>query len=73
MIAPVLNEIAREGAGRFRVLKVNVALMERFQIRGIPALLFFSEGELRGQITGAVGKKAIVDKLEALAAAPSAR
>ena len=77
MIAPVLNEIAREGAGRFRVLKVNVddepALMERFQIRGIPALLFFSDGELRHQIAGAAGKKAIVDKLEALIAAPSAR
>jgi len=77
MIAPVLNEIAREAAGRFRILKVNVddeaALMERFQIRGIPALLFFSEGELRHQIAGAAGKKAIVDKLEELAAAPSAR
>jgi thioredoxin 1 len=72
MIAPVLNEIAREGGGRFRVTKVNVddepALMQRFNIRGIPALLFFSGGELRNQLAGAVGKKVIVEKLEALAA-----
>ena len=75
MIGPVLNEIAREGAGRFRIAKVNVddepGLMQRFGIRGIPALLFFNGGELRQQIAGAVGKKVIVDQLESLAA-PSA-
>ena len=73
MIAPVLNEIAREGAGRFRIAKVNVddepELMQRFQIRGIPALLFFSGGQLRHQIAGATGKKVILTQLEALAAA----
>ena len=73
MIAPVLNEIAREGDGRFRVAKVNVddetELMQRFQIRGIPALLFFSGGQLRHQIAGATGKKAILAQLEALASA----
>ena len=67
MIAPLLNEIAKEGDGRFRIAKVNVddepALMQRFGIRGIPALLFFSGGELRHQIAGAVSKKTIVDKL----------
>jgi thioredoxin 1 len=72
MIAPVLNEIAREGDGRFRVAKVNVddepTLMQRFKIRGIPALLFFSGGEVRHQIAGAVGKKVIVEQLEALVA-----
>ena len=72
MIAPVLNEIAKEGDGRFRIAKVNVddepALMQRFGIRGIPALLVFSGGELRHQIAGAVGKKVIVEQLEALVA-----
>ena len=77
MIAPVLDEIAREGAGRFRVAKVNVddepTLMQRFGIRGIPALLFFSGGELRHQLAGATGKKVLVEKLESLATpAPSA-
>jgi thioredoxin len=72
MIAPVLDEVAREGAGRFRLAKVNVddepALMQRFGIRGIPALLFFSGGELRHQVAGAVGKKVILEKLGSLTA-----
>src|SRR3979409_779893 len=71
MIAPVLHEIARESGDRFRIAKVNVddepALMQRCHIRGIPALLFFSGGELRHQIAGFTGKKVIVDQLEALA------
>ena len=70
MLAPVLDEIARESAGRFRIAKVNTdedpALMQRFNIRGIPTLLFFNGGELRHQIVGVTGKKAIVDKLESL-------
>jgi len=76
MIAPVLDEIARESGERFRIAKVNVddepALTQRFAIHGIPALLFFSGGELRHQITGAAGKKAIVEQLEALAAPATA-
>src|SRR5438105_11483412 len=75
MIAPVLDEIAKENGDRFRVVKVeaddNPALMRRFQIRGVPTLLFFSGGELRDQIVGVTGKKTILEKLEALAAAPA--
>jgi thioredoxin 1 len=73
MIAPVLQQIARESGDRFRVAKVNIdddpALMQRFNIRGVPALLFFQNGELRDQIVGVAPKKQIVDKLEALAGA----
>lgn len=68
MITPVLNEIAKES--RFRVTKVNVddepALQQRFNVRGIPTLLFFSGGEVRDQIVGVVPKKVIVEKLEKL-------
>ena len=71
MIAPVLNEIAKEGEERYRVAKVNIddepALMQRFQVRGVPSLLFFKGGELRDQIVGVAPKKQIVEKLEALA------
>ena len=71
MIAPVLNEIAKEGEDRYRIAKVNIddepALMQRFQVRGVPALLFFKGGELRDQIVGVAPKKQIVEKLEALA------
>jgi len=71
MIAPLLDEIAKESGHRFRVAKVNIdddpALQQRFGIRGVPALLFFSGGELRDQIVGVGAKKAIVEKLENLA------
>ncbi|MFN2475196.1 MAG: thioredoxin [Chthoniobacterales bacterium] len=70
MIAPVLNEIAKENGDRFRVAKVNIdddpGLQQRFGIRGVPALLFFSEGQLKDQITGVASKKAVVEKLEQL-------
>lgn len=72
MIAPVLEEIAKENGDRFRIAKVNIddepALMQRFQVRGVPSLLFFKGGKLRDQIVGVAAKKAIVDKLEILAA-----
>jgi thioredoxin len=75
MIGPVLQEIAKESGDRYRVAKVNIdddpALMQRFGIRGVPALLFFSGGQLRHQIVGAVGKKVIVEQLAALTAGAS--
>ena len=70
MIAPVLDEIAKESGDRFRIAKVNIdddpGLMQRFQIRGVPTLLFFHAGELHDRIMGVAGKKAIMEKLEAL-------
>jgi thioredoxin len=70
MIAPLLDEIAKEHGDRFRVAKVNIdddpALQQRFEIRGVPTLLFFSGGKLRDQIVGVGTKKAIVEKLENL-------
>jgi thioredoxin 1 len=77
MITPLLAEIAKESDGRFRVAKVNIddepALQQRFEIRGVPTLLFFSGGKQRDQIVGVGAKKSIVEKLENLsnAAAPS--
>jgi thioredoxin 1 len=72
MIAPLLNEIAKESGDRFRVAKVNIdddpGLQQRFNIRGVPALLFFRGGELRDQIVGVAPKKTIVEKLEKLGA-----
>jgi thioredoxin 1 len=70
MIAPLLDEIAKESGDRFRVAKVNIdddpALQQRFAIRGVPTLLFFSGGQLRDRIVGMQAKKAIVEKLENL-------
>jgi thioredoxin 1 len=70
MLAPVLDEIAREQVGRAKVAKVNIdqqpALANRFGIQSIPTLLYFAGGELRQQTIGVAGKKAITSKLETL-------
>ena len=71
MLAPVLDEIAIEQAGRVKVAKVNVdanpVLAARFGIQSIPTLLYFAGGEIRDKTIGVTGKRAIVTKLEKLA------
>jgi thioredoxin 1 len=71
MIAPLLDEIAREKAGAVKVAKVNVddnqSLSFKYNIRAIPALLFFKNGQLRDQIIGVTSKRDLLSRLEALA------
>jgi thioredoxin 1 len=73
MLAPVLDEIAKEHADRIKVAKVNVddnpALAERYDIQSIPTLLYFSTGEVRHRTIGLVSKGNIVKNLEVLALA----
>jgi thioredoxin len=71
MIAPVLDEIARENAGTLRVTKVNVddnpSLAARFGIRSIPTLLVFSDGQLKDTVIGLTSKQNLLSKVAALA------
>src|SRR5881275_2031366 len=71
MIAPLLDEIAREKSGSVKVAKVNVdenqSLSLKFNIRAIPALLLFKGGQLRDQVTGVTSKKDLLNRIEALA------
>ena len=71
MIAPLLDEIARERADAVKVAKVNVdenqSLSLKYNIRAIPALLFFKNGQLRDQVTGVASKKDLLNRIEALA------
>ena len=70
MIAPLLDEIARENLGTVKVAKVNVdenqSLSFKYNIRAIPALLFFKNGQLRDQVTGVTSKKDLLNRIEAL-------
>jgi len=70
MIAPLLDEIAREKVDTVKVAKVNVdenqSLSFKYNIRAIPALLFFKNGQLRDQVTGVTSKKDLLSRLEAL-------
>jgi len=71
MIAPLLDEIAKEKADSVKVAKVNVdnnqSLSFKYNIRAIPSLLFFKNGQLRDQITGMTSKKDLLGRLAALA------
>jgi thioredoxin 1 len=71
LIAPLLDEIAREKAGSVKVAKVNVdenqSLSFKYNIRAIPALLFFKDGQLRDQVTGVTSKKDLLTRIDALA------
>ncbi|MFL6516368.1 MAG: thioredoxin [Chthoniobacterales bacterium] len=70
MIAPLLDEIAKEKAESVKVAKVNVddnqSLSSKFNIRAIPSLLFFKNGQLRDQVTGMTSKKDLLGRIEAL-------
>jgi thioredoxin 1 len=70
MIAPMLDEIAREKAGAVKIAKVNVddnqSLSFKYNIRAIPALLFFKNGQLRDQVIGVTSKKDLLSRVEAL-------
>jgi thioredoxin 1 len=68
MLTPTVEEIAREHAGRLKVVKLNVDdnmnVPGKFSIRGIPTLLVFKGGQVAEQIVGAVPKEQIVKILE---------
>jgi thioredoxin 1 len=70
-IAPLLEELAGEYAGRVTIAKVNVdehpGLAARFQVRSIPTLLFFKGGQVVDQVIGAVPKAQIKKRLDAVA------
>lgn len=60
MIAPVLDEIALEYAGRLKLAKLNIDenpnTPPRYGIRGIPTLMIFKDGEVEATKVGAVSK-----------------
>lgn len=69
-IAPVVEELAQEYDGKLKVVKINVdnhkdAAM-RYNVRGIPNLILFKNGELQEQIVGAVQKTELVNAIKKL-------
>ena len=68
MIAPILDQIATEYAGRVVVAKMNVdenpKTPMKFNVRGIPTLILFKNGLLEGQKIGAVRKADVAALLD---------
>jgi len=71
-LAPVLEDVAREQAGRVVIGKVNVdeepEIAARFGIRSIPTLIFFQDGKPRDTVVGAVPKSEITTRVAEMGA-----
>lgn len=64
-VAPVLEELSKEYEGQLQVLKMNVdenpSTPTKYGIRAIPTLILFKNGDVVGQVTGAVSKGNLKD------------
>ena len=70
IVAPVVEELAQEYVGKVNFAKVNTDenpdIASRFNIRGIPTLIFFKDGKVLDQIVGAVPKAQLKSKIDSL-------
>jgi thioredoxin 1 len=66
-IAPIMDQLASESDGRYRIAKLNVDenpnTAARYQIASIPTMLIFKEGKLIDRLLGAKSKQVIVERL----------
>jgi thioredoxin 1 len=72
-IAPVLDALVSESAGRVKLAKVNVdeepALAGRYEIRSIPTILMLKDGRIVDRVVGAVPRATLDAKVEKALAA----
>lgn len=70
MIAPTVEELAKEYAGKVKVAKLNTDenpdIATKYKIMGIPTIMFFKNGQKVDQVVGAVPKPQLKSKLESL-------
>jgi thioredoxin 2 len=67
MVAPILEDLAREKAGQLKILKMDVdqnpATAEQFNIRSIPTMMLFKNGRAVETLVGAMSKEALLQRL----------
>jgi thioredoxin 1 len=69
MIAPVLEEIAEEQAGKIQVVKLNIddnlEVTRRFNVMSIPTLILFKDGQPEVRLIGAKPKGQLLQEISA--------
>ena len=67
MIAPVLEDIAKDNEGKIQIAKLNVDdnpnVARRFDVMSIPTLIVFADGEVKKRLVGAKGKAQLLEEL----------
>ncbi|MBA3267516.1 MAG: thioredoxin [Acidimicrobiia bacterium] len=67
MVAPVLEALAEENAGKLRIAKLNVDdapnIARRFEVMSIPTLIVFKDGVAKKRLVGAKGKSQLLQEL----------
>lgn len=67
-LAPIVDEIATEFAGRLKVVKVDIdgarQTAAKFSVMSVPTVLLIKDGQVRDQFMGVASKTAIADKIQ---------
>ncbi|TLY30953.1 MAG: thioredoxin [Nitrospirae bacterium] len=76
MVAPILDELANEYAGKLRVMKLNTdenpEIAGRYQVMSIPTILFFKNGQAVEKLVGARPKRQFKEVIDSLLTQSSA-
>lgn len=68
MVAPIVDELAKEYQGKVKVGKLNVddspKVATQFGIMSIPTIMFFKDGKVMDQVVGALNKAALKKRIE---------
>jgi thioredoxin 1 len=70
VVAPIVDELAKEYAGKLKVLKLNTDenqdIAGKYQVMGIPSLLFFKDGKVVEKLVGAMPKNKFKETIDRL-------
>jgi thioredoxin 1 len=68
MLSPIIEELAKEYQTKIKIVKFNVeesqGIPTHYGIMSIPALIFFKSGKIINQLTGALGRHQLKQKIE---------
>ncbi|HEY8339169.1 MAG TPA: thioredoxin [Egibacteraceae bacterium] len=70
MVSPIVEEIARERAGKLKVVKLNVdenpEIARQYRVMSIPTIMVFADGDEKKRVVGARGKSQLLSEVDAV-------